>query len=140
MGIGCTHRVCTHRVAMWGLTPGSGIGPSRLVYLLRQRFGYTAYGTSPVLLCCGLATASGCVGFVVPWEGLLSRPRSATAFDCSGPPDGSYKVIRRWLVLMEVSGKDKTASRGPVIPIPSLERFSKRSSAPQGLKMLANCP
>ena len=51
---------------MWGLTPLSGIYPSRLVYLLRTPFGHTTYETNLVLFCYSLAPASRYIGFVAP--------------------------------------------------------------------------
>lgn len=102
-----------------GMTPWSGICPSRLVYLLRPPFGCTAYGTSQVLLCHVQVPASLWIGSVAPWKELLSRLTSATDFDYSGLPDGSYMAIHGWLLPMldlKVCWRDNAASPGLVTP------------------------
>ena len=105
---------------MWGLTPLSGIFPSRLMYLLQLAFVCITYGPSQELLCCGLVPASRYVVFAVPWEGLLNSPKSVAVFDCSGLPDGHYKVTRRWLLPMldlKVSRRDGAVGHSLVTPL-----------------------
>lgn len=75
--------------------------------------------TSQVLLCRGLVPAFLCIGSVAPWKELPNSLMSATAFDYSGLPDGSYMVIHGWLLPMldlKVCGRDSAASRGLVTP------------------------
>ena len=94
---------------------------SRLIYLLQPPFLCTAYGTGQELFCCSQVPVYKCIGFVAPWEGFLSRSRSAAAFNCSRLPDGSYKVIRRWLLPMlglYVSERDNTVDSNLVNPCP----------------------
>lgn len=72
----------------------------------------------------------------------LRKLRTADACDHLGLPDRSYEVIHGWLLPvldLEASRRDNAVNQGHLPPVSGLGHLSKRSRAPQGLRLPANC-
>lgn len=130
--------LCLHGMSCcMGADPMEWDSPQQACVPIEMEFGSSTNGDRQVVLCCDLTLASSCVGSGAPQERLLWRPKSATAFFCSGLLGRSYKAILEW--LLDGSRGDYTSSQGQLPSILSLCWFSKRTSVPQVLRLSAGC-